>query len=231
MILSTEEERDKMVGPVAAKLGESVPFLFRGSLQYADGSFVLSSFDLIEGNPDALLGGEAGDEAVAQLKGLLPEAGRLDNLLARFDFRQEFQWSTRIYVILALLFLLGFPAAVLMSMYRPIVCEIIDLDEERVGARREAIYFGVEGLLTKLADGVSAMVAPAVMLLGHFFLPPPFGYILPFGAAGFFMLLAYWMFGKYPLGDSTNILLDAGHAPEEGMVNRLSDGSKDDDEV
>jgi Na+/melibiose symporter-like transporter len=198
---STPEQRSAMTGPAAAKLGPAHPFLFEGRILFSDGTMVFDHFTLKEGDIRALKTDPAGDVALAQLESIFPEPARLNHFLGRFDFRMEYQLSARIYLVLFLCFLLGFPAAVLMSMYRPIVCDIIDLDEKRVGTRREAIYFGVEGLLTKGADGVAAVVAPAVMLLGHLLFAPPIGYVLPFGAAAVFMILAFWIFGKYPLGE------------------------------
>lgn len=199
-LFSTPESRAAMTGPAVVSYGPPHPFRFEGEIVYGDGSLVFDGFHRVAGEASSLSADPDGEAAYAQLEKIFPDDARLNNLLSRFDFRLEYSLSTRIFLVLFLCFILGFPASVLMSMYRPIVCEIIDMDEQRVGTRREAIYFGVEGLLTKLADGVSAIVAPVVMVIGHFFMAPPFGYVLPFGAAGLFMLLAFWIFGKYPLG-------------------------------
>lgn len=198
-ILSTPEERDAAPDTAGFELGRPQRLNLEGRLVFSDGSVTFSDFQIAGGYADL------GDgPAAARLTELLENDVELEMLLNRFDLRLELAWSARIWAILFLFLLLGFPAAILMSMYRPIVCEIVDLDEQRVGSRREAIYFGVEGLLTKGADGVAAVVAPAVMILGHWLTTPPFGYLLTFAAAGFFMLLGWWIFRLYPLGGAAN---------------------------
>jgi hypothetical protein len=161
---------------------------------------VLTGFGPLAGEAGRLAEEGEAEDAIRQVEALSADAPSLEALLSRFDLRIELSWSIRIWIVLFLFLLLGFPAAILMSMYRPIVCEIVDLDEQRCGTRREAIYFGVEGLLTKLADGIAAVVAPAVMLLGHLLMPPPYGYMVTFPAAGIFLVAAYRIFKSYPLG-------------------------------
>ena len=197
LLFSSREEREAM-GPVRRPTvsHEERVELF-GEVRYADGNLVLSGF----GRPPTSGGSAAALAAPGPASSrLLADPHRLDYLLGRFDLGVELAWSARIYVILFLCFLLGLPAAILTSMYRPIVCEVVDLDEQRVGVRREAMYFGVEGLLTKFADGVSGLVAPAVMVLGHWLMPPPFGYVLTFAVGSVLVLVGYVIFGRYPLG-------------------------------
>ncbi|GEM_PF-2409506 len=197
VLVAQGEERERLRRPVPPTLSQGATLTFEGEMKFSDGSLTLSGFKKISGDLSAI----GADAAVIEpLEAVLADETELNNLLARFDLRMEYSWSLRIYLAMLLFFALGFPAAILMSMYRPIVCEVVDMDEQRVGTRREAIYFGVEGLLTKFADGISALLAPALMLLGHFLLPAPLGYVLPFAGAGVFMLLAYIVFGKYPLG-------------------------------
>lgn len=53
--------------------------------------------------------------------------------------------------------------AVLFSLPNAIVADIVDRDEERTGERREAIYFGVQGLLVKAGMGLGIGVAAALL--------------------------------------------------------------------
>jgi GPH family glycoside/pentoside/hexuronide:cation symporter len=191
VLFLSREERAALGAAVRPAVLHEEPVVLEGQLELADGSLLFAGFRPVEG-------GALGPAAAK----LLEDPTRLDYLVSRFDLRREYEFSARIWLALALCFFLGFPAAILMSMYRPIVCEIVDLDEQRVGTRREAMYFGVEGLLTKGADGVSAILAPAVMIAGHLVLPPPFGYVLPFAAGAVFMFLGYLVFGRYPLGQA-----------------------------
>ncbi len=50
----------------------------------------------------------------------------------------------------------GPAVAVLFTLPNAIVADIVDRDEESTGERREAIYFGVQGLLVKLGMGIGA---------------------------------------------------------------------------
>lgn len=62
--------------------------------------------------------------------------------------------------------LAGPSVAALFALPNPMVGDIVDHDEELTGQRREAIYFGVQGLLVKAGTGVGAGIA--VLLLGLF---------------------------------------------------------------
>ncbi len=63
-----------------------------------------------------------------------------------------------------LLMVLAGPAiAVLFSLPNAIVGDIIDEDERRTGERREAIYFGVQGLLVKAGMGLGIGLAAALL--------------------------------------------------------------------
>ena len=204
LLFSGPEERATM-GPVARpEVGDRERVELTAQIQFVDGTLVFADFQLAPTDPAAAA--RTHGPAVAKLTA---DPAHMEYLLGRFDMRVELAWSVRIYVILLLCLLLGLPAAILTSMYRPIVCELVDLDEQRVGARREAMYFGVEGLLTKSADGVAALVAPAVMLLGHWLAPPPFGYMLSFAAGSVLIFAGYLVFGRYPLGQPASCAASA----------------------
>jgi len=201
-VVSTPEERAAMDPVAALEIVGREPVALEGNLVVTDGSVVFQGFH--PADPAAAEAAvkrlEATGLPMATLRETLADAARLDNVLARFDLRVELSTSLRVILTLFVCFLLGFPASILMSMYRPIVCEIVDEDERRVGYRREAMYFGVEGLLTKFADGIAGMVVPVVIVVGHVFVAPPFGYVLSFAVGALFMLLAWWIFRWYPLG-------------------------------
>ena len=201
-ILSTPAERRALPPALPMTLGALEAFDFTGSVVYADGSVVFQGFEPMDkaATDAAVARLTAGGMDVDTLQTLLGDTARIDHMLSRFDLRVELSLSSRIIVVLFVCFLLGFPAAILMSMYRPIVCEIVDEDERRVGFRREAMYFGVEGLLTKFADGLAGLIVPIVILIGHLFAAPPFGYVLSFGAGAILMFIAWWVFKWYPLG-------------------------------
>ncbi len=59
-----------------------------------------------------------------------------------------------------LLLVCAFPVATIMVLPRAVLCDVMDMDEERTGYRREAMYNGMEGLITKAAAGVAAFIVP-----------------------------------------------------------------------
>jgi len=62
--------------------------------------------------------------------------------------------------------LAGPAVAALFSLPNAMVADIVDRDEERTGQRREAIYFGVQGLLVKAGMGLG--IGTAAILLDRF---------------------------------------------------------------
>jgi len=96
--------------------------------------------------------------------------------------------------------LLGVPVAALMSLWRPIVAELADYDEKRTGYRREAIYFGVEGLATKFAEGISALSLGIFFSVLGYSVEQHLGVILAGPLAGLIALVACLVFRHYPLG-------------------------------
>jgi len=67
------------------------------------------------------------------------------------------------FVVMALA---GPAVAALFSLPNAMVADIVDHDAEQTGQRREAIYFGVQGLLVKAGMGLG--IGVAALLLAHF---------------------------------------------------------------
>ena len=97
------------------------------------------------------------------------------------------------------LFLLAFfPVSAAIVLPRPLYADIMDYDEKLTGYRREAMYNGMEGLITKFAAGVAgAMVPLMVQYLGG---SPgkPWGILLAGPLCGVFFLLGWFSFRKHP---------------------------------
>jgi len=100
---------------------------------------------------------------------------------------------------LVLLGLLGIPASALLTMWRPMVADIIDYDEKRVGYRREAIYYGVEGLATKFAQGLAAGIVVILAEMGKAMGYPSLKYVIVGPVAAVIFLLGFLAFRSYPL--------------------------------
>ncbi|MCZ7583860.1 MAG: MFS transporter [Deltaproteobacteria bacterium] len=91
------------------------------------------------------------------------------------------------------------PVSTQFVLPRAIYADVIDMDEERTGYRREAMYNGMEGLITKFAAGIAGAIVP--LLIEHLGGSPgrPWGVL----AAPIFCALslwgAWWVFKGYPI--------------------------------
>ena len=99
----------------------------------------------------------------------------------------------------ALMIALGFPVGVLFVLGRVLIADVIDLDYERTGLRREAMYFGMQGLMTKVSFGVGPLVATQLFAhLGNT-AEQPLGILLCGPVAGALGVLGWLAFRRYPL--------------------------------
>lgn len=105
--------------------------------------------------------------------------------------------------------LLGPPVAGLLVVPHVLLSQLIDADALRTGANRSAMYFGVQGFLTKWIYGVSLWMM--TFLLSRFGNSPdaPLGVLLIGPVAGVACLLAALLFARFP----EQPLEAAAHAP------------------
>ncbi len=99
---------------------------------------------------------------------------------------------------LLLIALMGIPVASFLVLSHAIIADVIDYDETVTGFRREAIYYGVQGLLQKSGIGVSALI---FTLMLHFFgrtEAEPFGVMLAGPVAGTMAFIGFLVFLRYP---------------------------------
>lgn len=101
-------------------------------------------------------------------------------------------------IIVFSLALMGVPIAGFLILPQVMISQLIDLDELRTGAKRAAIYFGVQGLLTKWIYG--AATALLAFLFARFGASPgdALGVRLVGPVAGVACLLATGLFAFYP---------------------------------
>jgi Na+/melibiose symporter-like transporter len=94
--------------------------------------------------------------------------------------------------------LLGPAVAGLLVVPHVVMSQLIDADELRTGANRAAMYFGVQGFLTKWVYGVSLWAL--TFLMSRFGNSPeePLGVLLIGPVAGIACLLAAGVFTRYP---------------------------------
>ena len=78
------------------------------------------------------------------------------------------------------------------------LADVIDKDKKQFGINREALYFGIRGLLQQFSQGIGVLFAGMVLMLGK--TPAaPLGVQLAFPLAGLFALASAWAFAFYPI--------------------------------
>lgn len=100
---------------------------------------------------------------------------------------------------LALMMVLGLPVGALLVLGRVLIADVIDADFARTGLRREAMYFGMQGLMTKVSYGVGPLVATQLFATFGNTSEAPLGILLCGPAAGLLALLGWFAFRRYPL--------------------------------
>jgi GPH family glycoside/pentoside/hexuronide:cation symporter len=106
-------------------------------------------------------------------------------------------WPTVTY--LALLASIGVPVGTMLVLSRVLISDVIDADEKRTGLRREAMYFGMQGLMTKVSFGIGPLVATQLFTFFGNTADRPLGILLCGPAAGLLGLLGWLAFRRYPL--------------------------------
>ena len=94
--------------------------------------------------------------------------------------------------------LAGFSIASLFIVPDAIVACIADLDEEYTGQRREAMYYGTQGLIMKGALGLSTLVMGGLFQLYGQTPEQPLGVQLTGPVAGVFVIIGLLIFLRYP---------------------------------
>ncbi|NLJ80483.1 MAG: MFS transporter [Firmicutes bacterium] len=94
--------------------------------------------------------------------------------------------------------LAGFPLAGFFIIPNAMLAELTDYDYALTGKRREAIYFGVQGLILKSAIGLSSLVLTFVLERYGFSVAQPLGVRISGPLAGFFVLAGVAVLLFYP---------------------------------
>ncbi len=104
----------------------------------------------------------------------------------------------RLVAAIACFALLAPGAAAFLVLQRVMITDIMDFDEKITGFRREAMYNGIEGLITKFAAGL----APVVIAINFaLFNTPDFslGILTGFWVSAAVALVAYLIYRPYPI--------------------------------
>jgi len=92
----------------------------------------------------------------------------------------------------------AFPISTAFVLPRPIFADVIDHDEKLTGYRREAMYNGMEGLLTKAAAGIAGFMVPLLIKYLGGSIDRPWGILVAGPLSGFILFFGYLAFKKYP---------------------------------
>ncbi|HXG35612.1 MAG TPA: MFS transporter [Dehalococcoidia bacterium] len=101
---------------------------------------------------------------------------------------------------LVLVAIMGLPMSAVFTFPNALQADIIDYDALRTGDRREAIYYGTQATLEKIAGSLFPVVLALLLLLGSTD-DNPLGIRLVGPVAGFSSLLGYLFFRGYRLPD------------------------------
>lgn len=99
------------------------------------------------------------------------------------------------YVLMALL---GIPVSAIFVVPDAIVAAVSDLEERLSGQRREAMYFGAQGFILKLALGLSTVITGGLLDLFGKTVEHPLGIRLTGPVAALFTLIGAIVFYRYP---------------------------------
>ncbi len=98
-----------------------------------------------------------------------------------------------------LLGLAGIPVAAIFVLPNAMIADLVDYDEKVTGSRREAMYFGMQGLMLKFAIALSALSFGFLLRTFGYSSAEPLGILLLGPVAGVFALLGLLSFSKYPI--------------------------------
>ncbi len=100
---------------------------------------------------------------------------------------------------LVVMLLIAFPISTSLVLPRPIIADVMDDDEKRTGYRREAIYNGMEGLITKFAAGLAVFIVPLMNEYLGATASRPYGVIAAPVLGALFLLFGWYVFRGYPI--------------------------------
>lgn len=96
------------------------------------------------------------------------------------------------------MFLMGYPVAVLMVIPNAIVSDIAEVDGYTTGIKREAMFFGTQGLFMKVNYGIAAAIIAGLFSIFGKDLANPLGVKLSGPVAAVFAFTGFLIFFAYP---------------------------------
>ncbi len=96
------------------------------------------------------------------------------------------------------MFLLGYPVAILMVIPNAILSDIAEVDGDATGLRREAMFFGTQGLFMKVNYGIASAILAGLFALFGKDVANPLGVKISGPVAAAFSFIGFLAFMAYP---------------------------------
>ena len=95
--------------------------------------------------------------------------------------------------------LCAFSISVIFVLQRPLLNDVMDHDERLTGYRREAMYNGMEGLISRPASGLAYFIVPLLNEYLGASVERPYGVLAAPLVAGLIIFAGWWSFRRYPI--------------------------------
>lgn len=103
--------------------------------------------------------------------------------------------------LIVILGIISFPISTAFVLPRAIFADVVDNDEKVTGYRREAMYNGMEGIISKSAAALVPVITTQLFSIFGATSERPMGILLVGPVAGVLVFLGFLSFLKYPLKD------------------------------
>ncbi|MCX7943989.1 MAG: MFS transporter [Deltaproteobacteria bacterium] len=107
--------------------------------------------------------------------------------------------SKQIAHITLILLIISFPISTAFVLPRAIFADVVDNDEKETGYRREAMYNGMEGIISKSAAALVPVITTQLFSFFGATTERPVGILLVGPVAGLLVFFGFLSFSKYPL--------------------------------
>ena len=122
-----------------------------------------------------------------------------------------------LYQGIVFVIVVGIFLSALFVLPNAILADIVDFDEQRTGRRREAMYYGVQGVLHKISTALSALIISGLFVIFGYSQANPLGVRLAGPVAGIFMIVGLLCFLGYPLREQVAV---EGGVKTDGQINQ-----------
>jgi len=110
-------------------------------------------------------------------------------------------FAKQITHLIVILLIISFPISTAFVLPRAIFADVVDNDEKETGYRREAMYNGMEGIISKTAASLVPVITTQLFSIFGATSDRPLGILLVGPVAGLLVFFGFLSFTRYPLKD------------------------------